>query len=94
MHRKREDAHTKKTQGKWAKNTQFQKKIVLSYTYNFSLKAHSHTEASLSSGDPSVLLSENFLQYKAFERQNPADVTGYPPQTEHICNRSVVQTQQ
>lgn len=79
----------KKTKENEPKILNFRKKL-----YNLSVKAHSHTEASLSSRDPSVLLSENFLQYKAFERQNPANVAGYPAQTEQMCNRSVVQTQQ
>lgn len=86
--------HTqKKTKENEPKILNFRKKF-LNCTYNLSVKAHSHTEASLSSRDPSVLLSENFLQYKAFERQNPANAAGYPPQTEQIGNRSVVQTQQ
>lgn len=92
---KKKKTKTKPTPRKISKKySQFQKKIGLNYTLNLSVKAHSHTEASLSSRNTSVLLSENFLQYKAFERQNPADVAGFLPQTEQICNRSVVQTEQ
>lgn len=85
--------HTQKNKENEIKILNSRKKKV-NCTYNLSVKAYSDTEASLSSRDPSALLSENFLQYKAFERQNSVDVAGYPPQIEQIGSRSVVQTQQ
>lgn len=92
-HKHTQKMHTQKNKENEPKILNFRKKLFLT-AHTTYLWRHIATLRHPSPLEIRVLLSENFLQYKAFERQNPADIAGYPHQTEQIGNRSVVQTQQ
>lgn len=85
-----------KKQGKRAKNTQFKKKKVLNCKYNLTVKAHSHTAASLSSRNAKRLPAWALLAVRAIwtaQKQRLLQDARLR-QDGRPGNRSVLQTEQ